>query len=275
MTGSRTRSRARREATERSSYWGIGGVSEAFLAAVAAAGLSGVLGLPARAVLGLVWVVAGFSAADADVVGFAGTGAGFLAAVPARVAVFPVCGVRFLAVGGGGAAFLAGAAGAGGEGGGAAVAAGCSAGLAAGVLAVATRCGCAPSGGDDAGWSAGSCGRVRSLSAASSNWPIPANSARSTTAGASLMRSVTCGIGMIISPCGACLGASSLDSLGRAIGWCRRAPALFSSSAALALAAGRVLQGRVCGTCGAWVDGQDARRAGWAVTGVVPGALRR
>jgi hypothetical protein len=41
--------------------------------------------------------------------------------------------------------------------------------------------------------------RARILSAASSTCPIPANIARSTIAGASLMRSATCGIGMMIS----------------------------------------------------------------------------
>ena len=38
------------------------------------------------------------------------------------------------------------------------------------------------------------------LSAVSRSWPIPAKTARNTTTGASLMRSLTCGIGIIISP---------------------------------------------------------------------------
>ena len=42
--------------------------------------------------------------------------------------------------------------------------------------------------------------RDRTLSAASNSWPTPAKTARSITAGASLMRSLTCGMGMVISP---------------------------------------------------------------------------
>src|SRR5262249_56921973 len=43
------------------------------------------------------------------------------------------------------------------------------------------------------------------LSAVSRSWPIPAKTARSTTTGASLIRSLTCGIGMVISPWRACM----------------------------------------------------------------------
>jgi hypothetical protein len=43
------------------------------------------------------------------------------------------------------------------------------------------------------------------LSAVSRSWPIPAKTARNTTTGASLMRSLTCGIGMVISPWRACM----------------------------------------------------------------------
>ena len=52
---------------------------------------------------------------------------------------------------------------------------------------------CWPGAADDV---ACSCIWARILSTAISTWPMPAKTARSTTAGASLMRSVTCGMGI-------------------------------------------------------------------------------
>jgi hypothetical protein len=63
-------------------------------------------------------------------------------------------------------------------------------------------------GPDPAGWSGVqtcSAALALTLSAVSRSWPIPAKTARSTTTGASLMRSLTCGIGMVISPWRACM----------------------------------------------------------------------
>jgi len=70
-------------------------------------------------------------------------------------------------------------------------------------VAVAAQLGDGPAGVGPAGWSGVqtcSVALVLTLSAVSRSWPIPAKTARNTTTGASLMRSLTCGIGMIISP---------------------------------------------------------------------------
>ena len=70
-------------------------------------------------------------------------------------------------------------------------------------VAVAGQLGDGPAGPGPAGWSGVqtcSAALALTLSAVSRSWPIPAKTARNTTTGASLMRSLTCGIGMIISP---------------------------------------------------------------------------
>src|SRR5436190_1708514 len=67
-------------------------------------------------------------------------------------------------------------------------------------VAVAAQFGDGPAGPAPAGWSGVqtcSAALVLTLSAVSRSWPIPAKTARNTTTGASLMRSLTCGIGMI------------------------------------------------------------------------------
>ena len=60
-----------------------------------------------------------------------------------------------------------------------------------------------------------SAARARTLSAVSRIWPIPAKTARSTTTGASLMRSLTCGIGIVVLL--ACVPASPLAVVGASV----------------------------------------------------------
>jgi hypothetical protein len=70
-------------------------------------------------------------------------------------------------------------------------------------VAVAGQLGDGPGPARPAGWSGVqtcSAALVLTLSAVSRSWPIPAKTARNITTGASLIRSLTCGIGMIISP---------------------------------------------------------------------------
>src|SRR2546423_3844 len=78
-------------------------------------------------------------------------------------------------------------------------------------VAVAAQFGDGPAGPAPAGWSGVqtcSAALVLTLSAVSRSWPIPAKTARNTTTGASLMRSLTCGIGMAFSL--ACVPAARL-----------------------------------------------------------------
>src|SRR5689334_17334069 len=184
VAASSVRSRARREGSERSSYPGSGGAGAGVVLAGGAAFAAGaVLASDAGLGVGAAFAAAGFAVgaalaagagfAVALAAGFGGlaASAGFAVAVALAVGAVFVLAVAFVA--------------------------------AAVFVAVAGQLGDGPAGPGPAGWSGVqtcSAALVLTLSAVSRSWPIPAKTARNTTTGASLMRSLTCGIGMMISP---------------------------------------------------------------------------